>query len=366
MFCTKLYKDTFAEALKEDEFTHGDEILVDMEEPDGDRISYIMMHHGHSVSDCKAFVTTTDENVLIAVFDLWGRFYKCYIIKNSSIKNVRIENVFGGKEIIFDGESQYGKVSVKLSAPNRQFGTDLKFQREHLQLFADNLQKISENPKCFLQERQSVSCNDNSGQIDTKHLNIEQFSSEQREPDDESNEGEIEQIHNKRTDLPKCIDSEDIAIDLSIVELTDAQRRLLIGDRKYEDFDIESRNLDITCGVYEANRDIILTITSSISPGLTKDGGWDYFCIIYQGEKYGVTYGFNWVDKKLNGIHNRTPFCQNVVESIFRYYEDSFHERCEMESTIIKKFEEKYNTKIHDFLKFYIENVIDTHKKETL
>lgn len=109
MFCTQLYKDTFSKVLKQDEFTHGDEILVDMEEPDGDRISYIIMHHGHSISDCKAFVTTTDENVLIAVFDLWGKFYKCYIIKNDSIRNVEVENVLGGKEIKFDGESQYGK-----------------------------------------------------------------------------------------------------------------------------------------------------------------------------------------------------------------------------------------------------------------
>ena len=31
VFCTQLYKDTFSKVLKEDEFTHGDEILVDME-----------------------------------------------------------------------------------------------------------------------------------------------------------------------------------------------------------------------------------------------------------------------------------------------------------------------------------------------
>ena len=69
VFCTQLYKDTFSKVLKQDEFTHGDEILVDMEEPDGDRISYIIMHHGHSISDCKAFVATTDENVLVALFE---------------------------------------------------------------------------------------------------------------------------------------------------------------------------------------------------------------------------------------------------------------------------------------------------------
>ena len=131
VFCTQLYKDTFSKVIKHDLFTHGDEILVDMEEPDGDRISYIIMHHGHSISDCKAFVTTTDENVLIAVFDLWGKFYKCYIIKNDSIKNVEVENVLGGKEIKFDGESQYGKISVKMAAVNsntqlyKQFGNSI-------------------------------------------------------------------------------------------------------------------------------------------------------------------------------------------------------------------------------------------------
>ena len=83
------------------------------------------------------------------MFDLWGKFYKCYIIKNDSIKNVEVENVLGGKEIKFDGESQYGKISVKMAAVNRQFGTDLKFQREHLQLFAANLQRISENPSAL-------------------------------------------------------------------------------------------------------------------------------------------------------------------------------------------------------------------------
>ena len=31
VFCTQLYKDTFSKVLKEDEFTHGDEILVDMD-----------------------------------------------------------------------------------------------------------------------------------------------------------------------------------------------------------------------------------------------------------------------------------------------------------------------------------------------
>ena len=347
VFCTQLYKDTFSKVLKQDEFTHGDEILVDMEEPDGDRISYIIMHHGHSISDCKAFVTTTDENVLIAVFDLWGKFYKCYIIKNDSIKNVEVENVLGGKEIKFDGESQYGKISVKMSAVNRQFGTDLKFQRKHLQLFATNLQRISENPKCFIQDKDWVNSNDNTEQLDFIQDNV-------------VDEEKSEQISNKHADWrDDYIDSDEVGIDLSLVELTDAQRRQLIGNRKFEDFNLESHNLNIIYGVYEANRDIVLTLTGCITPILTRDGGDDSYCILYKEKKYGVTYGYNWGDKKLNGIHNRTPFCQNVVESMVRYYEDSFHERSELEENVRKRFEKEYNMEIHDFLKFYIENVMD-------
>ena len=51
VFCTQLYKDTFSKVLKEDEFTHGDEILVDMEEPDGDRISYICLLYTSDAAD---------------------------------------------------------------------------------------------------------------------------------------------------------------------------------------------------------------------------------------------------------------------------------------------------------------------------
>ena len=80
---------------------------------------------------------------------------------------------------------------------------------------------------------------------------------------------------------------------------------------------------------------------------------------MYFVQRNRVTYGLNWDDKKLNGIHNRTPFSQNVVESMVRYYEDSFHERSELEENVRKRFEKEYNMEIHDFLKFYIENVMD-------
>ena len=77
------------------------------------------------------------------------------------------------------------------------------------------------------------------------------------------------------------------------------------------------------------------------------------FCYVYH------LIFYNWGDKKLNGIHNRTPFCQNVVESMVRYYEDSFRESLELERNVRKRFEKEYNMEIHDFLKFYIENVMD-------
>lgn len=234
-----------------------------------------------------------------------------------------------------------------MSAVNRQFGTDLKFQRKHLQLFATNLQRISENPKCFIQDKDWVNSNDNTEQLDFIQDNV-------------VDEEKSEQISNKHADWQEdYIDSDEIGIDLSLVELTDAQRRQLIGNRKFEDFNLESHNINIIYGVYEANRDIVLTLTSFTSTILTQDGGDYNYCILYKEKEYGVTYGFNWDDKKLNGIHNRTPFCQNVVESMVRYYEDSFHERSELEENVRKRFEKEYNMEIHDFLKFYIENVMD-------
>lgn len=59
-----------------------------------------------------------------------------------------------------------------MAAVNRQFGTDLKFQREHLQLFAANLQRISENPKCFIQDKDWVNSNDNTEQLDFIQDNV--------------------------------------------------------------------------------------------------------------------------------------------------------------------------------------------------
>lgn len=234
-----------------------------------------------------------------------------------------------------------------MSAVNRQFGTDLKFQRKHLQLFATNLQRISENPKCFIQDKDWVNSNDNTEQLDFIQDNV-------------VDEEKSEQISNKHADWQEdYIDSDEISIDLSLVELTDTQRRQLIGNRKFEDFNLESHNINIIYGVYEANRDIVLTLTSFTSTILTQDGGDYNYCILYKEKEYGVTYGFNWDDKKLNGIHNRTPFCQNVVESMVRYYEDSFRESLELERNVRKRFEKEYNMEIHDFLKFYIENVMD-------
>ena len=181
-----------------------------------------------------------------------------------------------------------------MSAVNRQFGTDLKFQRKHLQLFATNLQRISENPKCFIQDKDWVNSNDNTEQLDFIQDNV-------------VDEEKSEQISNKHADWQEdYIDSDEISIDLSLVELTDTQRRQLIGNRKFEDFNLESHNINIIYGVYEANRDIVLTLTSFTSTILTQDGGDYNYCILYKEKEYGVTYGFNWDDKKLNGIHNRT------------------------------------------------------------
>lgn len=314
-FSTQLYNETFSEYLERNETTHGDEILVDMTEPMGKLVSYLNIFHGHSVYDCKAYVTTTDERVLIAVFDIMGKFHDCYIIKHDSIKNIEIEKVFGGMQIAFEGEAQYGKVSIKMYAANKQFGTDLKKQAEHLHLFAENMKKIKENPKCFIHN----TC----------------------------------RIPHAKGDVN--------AVKLSFVELTDKQRIRLINNRTLKDFSVETNNIDIIAGVYEANRDIVLVRYSWASPILTRDGMISGYMLLYGNKEYYIEEKSNWNDVNVNGLVNNSPFSNEVIEKMIHYYEEADNEYCDLKKNVVKRYEKEYTTNIHSFLKFYIEEIMMKH-----
>lgn len=147
VFNTQLYNETFARFLGDNENTNKDEIFVDMKEPMGDEVTYLYMKNAHAVTDCKAFVTTTDERILIAVFNIYGKFHKCYIMNLGSLKNIEIKKVFGGMRIEFDGISQYGEIQVSMYAANRQYGTDMTDQGEHLRLFTGRMKKIKDRIK---------------------------------------------------------------------------------------------------------------------------------------------------------------------------------------------------------------------------
>ena len=145
IFNTNTYKNIFSQYLLEREFMRDNAVLVDMDEPMGDKISVLYAKYMHNSTVCKAFVATTDSRILIAVFDIYGKFYKCYAIPLESINNLNIKKVFGGMQISFDGISQYGRISVNMYAASRQFGTDLKEQKRHIDMLVKHLSEINGN-----------------------------------------------------------------------------------------------------------------------------------------------------------------------------------------------------------------------------
>ena len=133
------------------ERTCEDEILADMEEPRGMKISLLPAKHAHHVTTCKAFATTTTTGrLLIAVFDLYGKFYECYHMQMMELQNVAVKKAFGGINISFYGNTQFGKLHMQMYIPNHQFGTDLKEQKNHSKLFAEYL--LSKNTAVELKE----------------------------------------------------------------------------------------------------------------------------------------------------------------------------------------------------------------------
>lgn len=139
-FKTNTYKLIFSKFTADGESTRADEVLVDMEEPRGAKISLLPAKHSHYMSTCKAFAaTTTAGKLLVAVFDLYGKFYECYQMQVKELQNVVVKKAFGGMNISFYGKTQHGGLTMKMYIPNHQFGTDLKEQKNHLKLFAEHL-----------------------------------------------------------------------------------------------------------------------------------------------------------------------------------------------------------------------------------
>ncbi len=150
-FKAATYKTIFSKFMVDGERTCEDEILADMEEPRGMKISLLPAKHAHHVTTCKAFATTTTTGrLLIAVFDLYGKFYECYHMQMMELQNVAVKKAFGGINISFYGNTQFGKLHMQMYIPNHQFGTDLKEQKNHSKLFAEYL--LSKNTAVELKE----------------------------------------------------------------------------------------------------------------------------------------------------------------------------------------------------------------------
>ena len=140
-FCVAAYRKAFQKILGFSEITNKDECIVDMDEPMGDRI--FILPGTHCTTRCKAFVTTTtNDRMLVAVFDLYGKFHRYYELELKDIRNLQIKKVFGGMQISFGADTQdtkLGMVNMQMYIPKHDFGSDLKEQKIHLQRFVKNL-----------------------------------------------------------------------------------------------------------------------------------------------------------------------------------------------------------------------------------
>ncbi|MCM1295270.1 MAG: hypothetical protein NC311_06985 [Muribaculaceae bacterium] len=139
-FKTETYQFIFSKFMVDGERTCGDEVLADMEEPRGAKISLLPAKHSHYVATCKAFAaTTTAGRLLVAVFDLYGKFHECYQMQLHELSNIMVKKAFGGMNFSFYGKTQHGGFIMKMYIPSHQFGTDLKEQKNHLKLFVDHI-----------------------------------------------------------------------------------------------------------------------------------------------------------------------------------------------------------------------------------
>lgn len=140
-FQVATYKKVFQDILGFSEITNKDECLAEMNEPMGKKISVLLGHGVHRTSQCKAFVTTTtNDRLLVAIFDLYGKFYTYYEMKLCNMRNLMVKKAFGGIKLSFDGKTQLGWTSMEMYIPKHDFGSDLKEQKIHLQRLIGNLQ----------------------------------------------------------------------------------------------------------------------------------------------------------------------------------------------------------------------------------
>lgn len=96
-FQVATYKKVFQDILGFSEITNKDECLAEMNEPMGKKISVLPGHGVHRTSQCKAFVTTTtNDRLLVAIFDLYGKFYTYYEMKLCNMRNLMVKKAFGG------------------------------------------------------------------------------------------------------------------------------------------------------------------------------------------------------------------------------------------------------------------------------
>lgn len=139
-FSTSAYRAAFAHILFPDEHITDDVCMVDMNSITGHRQMYAAGRHPIHTDKCKGFAATTNKGrLLVAEFDLYGRYHACYAVELGDIRSLKIQKAFGGVNISFSGTTRIGAVKFDLDIPKRLFGTDLKNQKQNLERLIEHL-----------------------------------------------------------------------------------------------------------------------------------------------------------------------------------------------------------------------------------
>lgn len=142
---------------------------------------------------------------------------------------------------------------------------------------------------------------------------------------------------------------------LKIVELTEVQRRKIIGDHTIDYFkNPDKRHVNIFSGVYDSEYDITLTMISWASSVLTRGAEESVYQVFTKKDTYVVRDTFEFI--------NETPYGDDIIKRLIRYYNHNVRTDEKIQNRVISRYENKYNTKIDYFLKWYIEEIARNSK----
>lgn len=111
-------------------------ILVDLREPFGKRVSWMPRPGVQSTDRCKAYVALTrSRKMVVVILDLFGNAHHAYTVLPENRTDVSVQKGFLGTRISCKVRTESKCVPIDMYAAELLFGTELKKQKEHLQMF---------------------------------------------------------------------------------------------------------------------------------------------------------------------------------------------------------------------------------------